>query len=133
MAPAKSSVAAERPMGMVSATHFSIAARPSNLFDVGFIEGDIDPAGAERVHDRMAAQPDVSVGRPVEAGDHAQGRRLAAARRPEKEEERPTFDRQTYVIYRNDIAETLADIDELDVGGLVQTSLRCGRPAARFP
>ena len=74
--------------------------------------------------DRFAAQPDIAPGRLVESGDHAQRRGLAAAGRAEKREKRPAFDRQAYVIDRDDIAESLGDIDEFDIDGSVQPGLR---------
>ena len=60
----------------------------------------------------MRTSPDARL---LEARDQAQGRGLAAARRPEKGEERAAPDPQDHVVDRHHVAEPLADPGELDV------------------
>jgi hypothetical protein len=50
------------------------------------LEDGVDVALVRRhAGDRLAGEQDLALGRLLEAGDHAQGRRLAAARRPRNE------------------------------------------------
>ena len=53
-------------------------------------------------------------GRGLEAGDHAQGRGLAAARRAEQREELARGDREAGVVDRHEVAEALGDVVDLD-------------------
>ena len=50
-----------------------------------------------------AGEEDLALGRLLEAGDHPQGRRLAAARRPEERVERAAGDREVHVVDRDDV------------------------------
>ena len=53
-------------------------------------------------------------GRLLEPGDHPQHRRLARATRAEHREELPVVDREVHVVDGGDVAEGLAQADELD-------------------
>ena len=64
--------------------------------------------------DVLAVEPDRARRRLLEAGDQPQGRRLAAARRPEQREELPLPDLQRHVLDRLEVAEVLADAFQLD-------------------
>ena len=63
-----------------------------------------------------AGEQDLALGRLLEAGDHAQGRRLAAARRPEQRVELAARDAQVHVVDGGDVTESLGDAEDLDVG-----------------
>src|SRR5207244_1214266 len=52
----------------------------------------------------------------LEAPDHPQRRRLAAAGRSEQREEAPALDVEAQPVDRDDIVEALRDVDEPDVG-----------------
>ena len=64
-------------------------------------------------HD-VAADQDVAIRRLLKAGDHAQQRRLAAARRPQQDEELALLRGQVDAVDGDDIAEMLADPPGLD-------------------
>ncbi len=72
--------------------------------------------------DRSPVEEDLALGRLLEPGDHAQGRRLAAAGRPEQAREGAARDLQRHPVDRDDIAEPLRDVDELDIGGITAGS-----------
>ena len=61
-----------------------------------------------------AVDPDRSRGRNLEAADHSQKSRLAAAGGSEKGEELTPADGQRNVVHRDEIAEVLADAVDLD-------------------
>ena len=62
-----------------------------------------------------AADPHLAFVRPLEAGDQAQRRRLAAARRPEERQELARMHLEVERVDRHHVAEALRDPDELDV------------------
>ena len=69
--------------------------------------------------DVLAAQLDEAARRLLEAADHAQRGRLAAARGAEEREELPAADLEVDAVDGDDITEALRDVDEpdLDLGG----------------
>ena len=74
------------------------------------LEHRVDVALERRhVRDVAAVEQDAAGGRQLEAGDHAQGRGLAAARRPEHREELAVPDLEVDVVHGDDVAETLLD------------------------
>ena len=58
----------------------------------------------------LAGDDDVARGRALEAGDHAQRRRLAAARRAEQADDLARRDRQIDVVDGDEGAELLGDL-----------------------
>src|SRR5204862_5063091 len=62
----------------------------------------------------LALDQDAAGGRLLEAGDHAQRRRLSAAARPEEGEELAPTDVEIEVAHRDEVAEVLADALEAD-------------------
>ena len=91
------------------------------------LEDRVDVAPVRRhAGDRLAGQQDLALGRLLEAGDHAQGRRLAAARRPEQRVELAARDAQVHAVDGRDVAEPLGDPEDLDVG---RRRPRAPRPA----
>ena len=66
--------------------------------------------------DRLAGEQDLALGRLLEAGDHPQRRRLAAARRPEQAVERAAGDAQRHPVHGRHVAEALRDLEDLDIG-----------------
>jgi hypothetical protein len=66
--------------------------------------------------DRLVAEVDRSRGRLLEATDHPQRRRLAAARRAEQGEEAAALDLEREVVDGDDVVEALSDVVEPDVG-----------------
>ena len=62
----------------------------------------------------LPVDQDMALGRQFEAGDHAQQRRLAAARRAEQHEELACHDVEADVIDRGHLAEAFGDILDLD-------------------
>ena len=87
------------------------------------------------VGDVVVAEVDVTGGREVEAGHHAQRRRLAAAARPEQREELAGSDGDGDVIDRRGVArlgEALTDRRQSDIDHFVGPSrTKPGRAAAR--
>ena len=83
--------------------------------------------------DRLAVEEDLALGRLFEPGDHPQRRRLAAARRPEEAVERAPGDAQGHPVHRGHVAESLRDLEDLDVGVGVRrgAGARSGRARAR--
>ena len=75
------------------------------------------PAVRRDARDRLAGEVDLALGGLLEARDHPQGRGLAAARRAEERVERAALDRQAHRVDRDDLAEALGDVDDLDVRG----------------
>jgi hypothetical protein len=72
------------------------------------------PAVRGHRRDVVSLQHDPALVRPLEARDHAQGRRLAAPARPEQREELALGDLERDVVDRRVRAEALADADEAD-------------------
>ena len=86
----------------------------------------VPPPGLQLVH-AHAVQPNLPGAGPVETGDHAQGRRLAASARPHEGDELAGLDFHAYVAHGLHRAEALADVvqDEKCIGHRVR--LPCGR------
>ena len=77
---------------------------------------DVAVAGREP-GDLTVADPDVTLGHLLEAGDHPQQRRLAAAGGPDEDHELAALDRQTDVVDRANVAVVdLSDLLEPDLG-----------------
>jgi hypothetical protein len=72
-----------------------------------------------------ALQQDPALVRSLEAGDHAQRRRLAAATRAEHREELATGNRDRHVVDGGDVVESLRDGLDEDLAGSI-AGLRCG-------
>ena len=69
------------------------------------------------VGDVAAADLDRALGDLLEAGDHAQQRRLPAARRPDEDDELAVVDLERDVVDRDDVAaEPLRDMGQADTG-----------------
>ena len=113
------------------------------LLDLGLVhllalqpEGDVVPdaeVGEERValedgvgrpfvrrqlRNVLVLDPDFAAGRPLEAGDHPQRRRLAAAARTQQGEELPLRQLQVDVVDRGKLVEALGHASQLDARGL---------------
>ena len=67
-------------------------------------------------YDVTVAEVDVPCVRFLEAADHAQGRRLPAARGTEQREETAVLHLQREVVDRDHVVEALCHVDEADVG-----------------
>ena len=81
------------------------------------LEDHVDRALVGRVRgDIPTAELDPTAGRGLEAADHAQGRRLAAARRAEQREELARLDLERHLIDGHDLAESLLEVDQPDLG-----------------
>ena len=87
-----------------------------------------------RARDVVAADQDLALVGLLEAGDHPQRRRLAAAARPEQREELALVDAQVERVHRDERAEPFRDSTELDIGVAGVRSggarLRCRRGGA---
>ena len=83
---------------------------------------DVTPVRRE-IGDVAVAEVDRAVARLLEAADHAERRRLPAARGTEEREEAPARHLEREVVDRDDLVEALRDALEADV--------RCGRLAPR--
>ena len=77
--------------------------------------GDVAVLG-RRLVDQGIADPDLAGGDLLEAGDHAQGRALAAARRADQDHELAIGDREVDAAHRLDAAIALAEALEGDRG-----------------
>src|SRR4029079_14905758 len=77
---------------------------------------DRTPVGPNAGH-VPAADADAPGGRILEAGDHPQRRRLAAAGRPDDREEFTGLDLQVEVADGDEVAEPLLDAGQVDGGG----------------
>ena len=83
------------------------------------LEDGVDVALVGRQADDVAvAEEDAALGRLLEAADHAQRRRLAAAGRPEQREERAARDLERDAVDGDDVVEALDNVLEPDVGGV---------------
>ena len=78
-------------------------------------EGDVALRGA-LPGDVLAAEEDPALGRQLEAGDHAQGRRLAAARRAEQAEEFAVLHGEGRVLHRHEVGKGLVQALDADLG-----------------
>ena len=96
------------------------------------LEHHAEPAVARlEVVDHAPVDADLARARVLEAGDHAQGRGLAAARRTHQHDELAILDGQADVAHRDHAAERLAQADELDAGhGYLRTMPKL-KPRAR--
>ncbi len=81
------------------------------------LEDRVDVALVGRLlGDVLAAEVDAALGRVLEAADHPQRRRLAAARRAEQRVEGAALDRERELVDGGHLAEALGDALEVDVG-----------------
>ena len=98
---------------------------PQAVLDVGedvhvreervVLEHRVDVPGEGRAAGHvLAGEVHPAGGRLLEAGDHPQHRRLARAARAEHREELAVVDREVHVVDGGDVAEGLAQADELD-------------------
>ena len=82
--------------------------------------------------DVLAADDDAAGGRLLEAGDHAQHRRLAAARRPEEGDELAALDVEVEVLHDGVVGEGLVDVVDAEEGHRpCSASAQFGRSRAR--
>ena len=80
------------------------------------LEDRVDVAPVRRdAGDRLAGEQDLALRRLLEARDHPEGRRLAAAGRAQQAGEGPRRDLEVHPVDRDDGAEALRDLDQLDV------------------
>ena len=79
------------------------------------LEDDADVAvlGLDLV-DEVAVEQELAAARQIDAGEHEEARRLAAAGRAEQRHELAVLDRQVHVGDDLDVAEALDDVAELD-------------------
>ena len=77
-------------------------------------ESDVPLGGAKEGH-VLAVQKDAAFARQFEAGDHPQGRRLAAARRPQHDKEGALIDGEGRAIDGDEIAKSLAQLLDADL------------------
>ena len=91
--------------------------------------GDAAILGIDVVH-RAALDAQFAARNVLEAGDHAQRRRLSAARRPEQDDELPLGDGEVDTLDGDDAAEGLAKISKLN---LCHGRLYFPTPAVRPP
>ena len=82
------------------------------------LEDGVDvPLVGRAAGDIGVAEVDRACGRLLEAADHPERRRLAAARGAEQGEEPAVVDREGEIVDRDDVVETLGDVLQPDVGG----------------
>ena len=82
------------------------------------LEDHVDRALVRRVvGDVATAQQDGAAGRQLETADHPERRGLAAAGRAEQREELPGADLQRDAVDRADLAESLLEVEQRDLGG----------------
>ena len=80
------------------------------------LEDGVDrPLVGGNAGDRLVGEEDLALGRLIEAGDHAQRGRLAAAGRAEHREELALLDLDAHVLDGDEVAERLGDVLDLDV------------------
>ena len=77
-------------------------------------EGDVALRGAPERH-ILAVEEDLAGGRQLEPGNHPERRRLAAAGRPEKAEERALGNGEAQFLHRGEVAEHLAQFFDPDL------------------
>jgi hypothetical protein len=81
------------------------------------LEHRVDVATVRRhARDRLAREIDLALGGLLEARDHAQGRRLAAARRAEERVERPARHDEVHAVDGDDVAEALGHALDVHIG-----------------
>src|SRR5204863_372739 len=82
----------------------------------------------------LAAEQDLAASRQFQTCDHAQCRRLAAARRPEHDEELAILDDEAGVLHGDEIAEGLSQMLDADFGhdysGNFETMMNITVPAS---
>ncbi len=78
-------------------------------------EGDVALRRALHRH-VLAPEMDAALRRQLEAGDHAHGRRLAAARGPEQAEELAVAYREARIAHGDELAEALLQVLDSDIG-----------------
>src|SRR5262249_46018415 len=84
--------------------------------------------------DHPRADADLAAGQVLEPGDHAQGGRLAAARRPDQGDELLVGDRQVHVLHGVvELAVVLVDLGEGDGGHRVHSRRGPPRHTRRAP
>ena len=76
----------------------------------------VGPLVGRQPGDVGAVDQDLALGRLLEAGDHPQRRRLAAAARAEQREELALADREAELVDGGEVAEALGDLAQLDAG-----------------
>jgi hypothetical protein len=110
-----------------------VAAHVEVLEERVALEHRVDVAPVRRhVGDGLALEQDPSLARLLESGDHAQRRRLAAARGAEQGEELAAGDREVHVAHRGVLAEALPDALDRDGGVAIGAARRrADRGAAR--
>ena len=79
-------------------------------------EGDVAGGRGAIEGDVVAAEDDLAGGRQFEPGDHAQRRRLAAAGRPEHDEELAVGDGERRILHGGEAAEGLVQVLDADLG-----------------
>jgi hypothetical protein len=92
------------------APHVQVRVEREQLED----EGDVALGRAQR-RDVRAVEPDRARGRQFQPGDHPQRRGLAAAGRPEQDEELAVLDRQVDPLDRDEVGERLVQALEADL------------------
>src|SRR5215218_8422841 len=96
------------------------------------LKNSVDVASVRRHRlDGLALKEDAPLRRLLEAGDHAQGRRLAASRRPQERKELAAADLDPHVLDRLGVPVALGDAVEPDrrLGG-ARTPLRNRRASS---
>ena len=84
-----------------------------------------------QVVDHAPVDADFAGGRILEAGDHAQRRRLAAAGRPDKDDEFAVLDGEAQILHRLHGAERLFQIAQLDARHVYLRTMPKLKPRAR--
>ena len=96
-------------------------------------EGDVALAGAAH-GDVLAVEQDAAAGRQLQPGDHPQRRRLAAARRPEHDEELAVGDDEIGILDRDERSKILLQVFDADLGhgyaGNFETTMNMTVPAS---
>ncbi len=90
-------------------THVHVRVEREELED----KGDVACRGAT-VGDVLIAEQNTSRSRQFQAGDHSQGRGLAAAGRTEQAEERAVRYGEARILHRNEVAEGFLQMFDLD-------------------
>src|SRR4051812_28995717 len=99
------------------------------------LEDEGDVAFARPAHgDILAAEQDLAARRQFQPGDHAQRRRLAAARRAKHDEELAILDDEAGILHGDEIAEGLSQMLDADFGhdysGNFETMMNITVPAS---
>ena len=89
------------------------------------LEDSVDVALVRRLPDDVPlAEEDASLVGLLEAADHAQRRRLAAAGRAEQREEPAVLHFEREIVHGHDTVETLRDAFQTDVGDALSHEIR---------